>query len=209
MTGQASPITACGMIFGETENAVAPLSQAISSGRTGGAGHPALQGLSLATRNTAIREVSTIGAELLALDLGGLLVTGWRKYATLVQAARRTAAMPGREEIVDVITHRIGAAAHPSVELLVNEVRVTTINFAVMLEFEIRALTAVIKAGHVVALESGTCVSTASIAVEGVTVASRTAEFGLPLLIHLGDGIPLLPAPNPPQTPLQTTRRGW
>jgi hypothetical protein len=208
MMGQASPITACGMVFGDTENAVAALSQAISSGRTGGAGHPALQGLSLATRNTSIREVSTIGAELLALDLGGLLVTGWRKYATLVQAARRTAAMPGRKEIVDIITHRIGVAAHPSVELLVNEVRVTTINFALMLEFEIRALTAVIKAGHIVALESGTCASTASIAVGGVTVASRTAEFGLPVLVHLGNGIPLLPTPNPPQAPLQTTRRG-
>jgi hypothetical protein len=208
MTGQASPVTACGMIFGGTENAVAALSLAISSGRTGGASHPALQGLSLETRTTAIREVSSIGAELLALDLGGLLVTGWRKYATLVQAARRTAAMPGREEIVDVITHRVGVAAHPSVELLVNEVRVTTINFGLTLEFEVKALTAVIRAGDVVALESGTCATTASIAVEGVTVASRTAEFGLPALIHLGDGIPLLPTPNPPQAPLQTSRRG-
>jgi hypothetical protein len=207
MTGQAPPVTACGMIFGETENAVAALSQAISSGRTGGASHPALQGLSPATRNTAIREVSSLGAELLALDLGGLLVTGWRKYATLVQAARRTAAMPGREEIVDVITHRIGVASHPSVELLVNEVRVTTINFALMLEFEVKALTAVIRAGNIVALESGTCATTASIAVEGVTVASRTAEFGLPVLLHLGGGIPLLPPPNPPQAPLQTIRR--
>jgi hypothetical protein len=208
MTGQASPVTACGMIFGETENAVAALSRAVSSGRTGGASHPALQGLSPATRDTAIREVSALGAELLALDLGGLLVTGWRKYATLVQAARRTAAMPGREEIVDVITHRIGVASHPSVELLVNEIRVTTINFALMLEFEVRALTAVIKGGRIVGLESGTCATTASIGVEGVTVASRTAEFGLPVLLRLGDGIPLLPIQNPPQEPLHTTRRG-
>jgi tetrahydromethanopterin S-methyltransferase subunit E len=115
--------------------------------------------------------------------------------------------MPGREEIVDVITHRIGVASHPSVELLVNEVRVTTINFALMLEFEVKALTAVIRAGSIVALESGTCATTASIAVEGVTVASRTADFGLPVLVHLGDGIPLLPAQNPPQAPLQTGRR--
>jgi hypothetical protein len=208
MTGQTPPVTACGMIFGETENAVAALSQAISSGRTGGASHPALQGLSLATRDAAIREVSTLGAELLALDLGGLLVTGWRKYATLVQAARRTAAMPGREEIVDVITHRIGVASHPSVELLVNEVRVTTIHFALMLEFEVKALTAVIRAGNIVALESGTCATTASIAVEGVTVASRTAEFGLPVLIHLGNGVPLLPTRNPSQAPFQTIQRG-
>ena len=207
MTGQGAPVTACGMIFGERQNAVGALAQAVSSGRTGR--NPALQGLTAATRDTAIREVAVIGAELLDLDLGGLLVTGWRKYATLVQAARRTAAMPGREEIVDIITHRIGAVSHPSVELLVNEVRVTTVNFALMLEFEVRALTAVIRAGHVVALESGICATTASIAVEGVTVASRTAEFGLPVLIHLGSGIPLLPTQNPPQAPLQTTpRRG-
>jgi hypothetical protein len=206
MTGQGSPVTACGTIFGERQNAVGALAQAVSSGRTGG--NPALQGLTAATRDTAIREVAVIGAELLDLELGGLLVTGWRKYATLVQAARRTAAMPGREEIVDIITHRISAVCHPSVELLVNEVRVTTVDFALMLEFEVRALTAVIRAGQVVALESGTCATTATIAVEGITVASRTAEFALPVLIHLGGGIPLLPTQNPPQAPLQTSRWG-
>jgi hypothetical protein len=196
MMRQASPVTACGMVFGQRENAVEALAKAVSSGN---AGFPALQGLTAATRGTAIREVSATGAELLDLDLGGLLVTGWRRYATLTQAARRTAAMPGRQEIVDIVTHRIGAACHPSVELLVNEVRVTTVEFALMLEFEVKALSALIRAGHIVALESGRCATTASIAVEGVVVASRTSELDLHVMVDLGDGIALLPARNPPR----------
>jgi hypothetical protein len=193
MTHTDSPITARVIVFGETDDAVAGLAQAISAGQAGETLYPALQGLSAATRNAAIREISTIGAGLLELDLSALLVMGWRKYATLTQAARWTAAMPGSEEIVDIVTHRISVASHPNIEVLINEVRVTTVNFDLVLEFEVKALTAVIRSGRIVALDSGRCEITARVAIEGSTVASRTAEVDLHLLIRLGNGIPLTP----------------
>lgn len=194
MMPQSTSITARAMIFGAPENAAAALSQAISSGRSV---YPALQGLSAPTRDAAIREISSVGAELLDLDLGSLLVMGWRKYSTLVQAARRTAAMPGREEIVDIVTHRVEVGCHPSVELLINDIRMMVVDLDLTLEFEIKALTAVLKAGRIVALDCGRCETTASVALEGIPIATRTTEFDLRLLIHLGVGIPLLPTQEP------------
>jgi hypothetical protein len=199
MISTEAPVTACGLVFGGPANAAAQLAQAVAPDRV--SGNQGLRHLSMATRDAAVRDVSVAGAGLLDLDLGGLLVMGWRTYATLVQAARRTATAPGREEIVDIVTHRIGATYHPSVEVLVDEARVTTVGFALTLEFEIKALSAVIRAGHIVALESGRCATRATIAIEGVPVATRAAEHDLQVLIHVGDGIPLLPAQNPPPGP--------
>jgi hypothetical protein len=208
MMSTDAPVTACGLVFGGPANAAAALAQAVAPDRV--SGKQGLRRLSAATRDAAVRDVSGVGAELLDLDLGGLLVMGWRTYATLIQAARRTAAAPGREEIVDIVTHRIGATYHPSVEVLVDEVRVTAVGFALTLEFEVKALSAVIRAGQIVALESGRCATRATIAIEGVPVATRTAEHDLHVLIHVGDGIPLLPAQNPPPAPFPTApQQSW
>lgn len=190
MTSPGSPLTACGVLFGGVDNAAQALAQVVTPERIGQ--DSALGRLSLATKHTAARELSVVGTEMIDLDLGSLLVSGWRKYSTLLQAARRTAAAPGSEEIIEILTHRVGVASHPSVELLVDEVRVATIHFDLTLDFVIKALAAVIKRGAIVAVTSGRCETTAALAVEGVTVASRTAEHDLHLLVNIGNGIPLL-----------------
>ncbi|GAB3978289.1 hypothetical protein GCM10029978_070600 [Actinoallomurus acanthiterrae] len=187
-----SPVTARVVLFG-TDDAVARLTRDLSSGPADATLGSALRGLSAAVRETATREIATVGAGLLELDLGGLLVTGWQRYRALVEAGHRTAAAPGRQEIVDILTHRIGVSANPHVDLLVNDVRVATIHFGLGLEFQVRALTAVVRAGRIVALESGRCKVTASLSIEGVEVASRSAESDLRLLVHVGAGIPLVP----------------
>jgi hypothetical protein len=70
----------------------------LSSGQLGAA----LRELPEPTRDAAVRELSTIGAGLLDLEVGSLLVIGWRNYSALTDAARRTAEAPGSEEIVDI-----------------------------------------------------------------------------------------------------------
>lgn len=190
MTSPGSPVTACGVLFGGKDDAARELARAVTPERLGR--HSALGRLSLTTQHTAARELSVVGAEMIDFDLGFLLVSGWRKYSTLLQAARRTAAAPGSEEIVDILTHRIGVASHPSVELLVDEVRVATVRFGLTLDFVIRALAAVVRRGAIVAVTSGRCETTAALAIEGVTVASHTVEHDLRLLVRVGSGIPLL-----------------
>jgi hypothetical protein len=189
MTSPGSPVTACDVLFGGVDNAARALARAVTTERIG---ERSLRHLSLAARDTAVRELSVTGADVIDLDLGSLLVSGWRKYSALLQAARRTAAEPGSREVVEIRTQRIGAASHPSVELLVDEVRVATVHFGLTLDLVVRALAAVVTRGAVVALTGGRCETTAALAIEGVTVASRTAEHDLRLMVHLGNGIPLI-----------------
>ena len=208
MTSPYSPITVRAVLFGQQENAVTALAEGLSSDQVGAALHEVPE----ANRDAAVRELSTIGAGLLDLDVGSLLVMGWRKYAALTEAAQRTAEAPGSEEIVDIVTHRISAGCHPKIDILVNEIRVATIDFDLQAEFEVKALTAVIKDGHLVAIDCGHSQTTVSLAIEDIAVATRTVEFDLHLLIRIGDGIPLLPPhtapslrPGQPDQPMPTS----
>jgi hypothetical protein len=136
---------------------------------------------------------------VLALDLGDLVAAGWRKQGELAAAAERTAANPGTSELVELATHRVSSVHRPYVELLVNDVRVTTVNFELDLEFEIKALVATVRNGHLVSLHSGDCDLSATLSAEAVRLASRRRHFDLPLvvrwplLLHLGGGTDPLP----------------
>ena len=68
-----------------------------------------------------------------------------------------------------------------------------TVRFGVSLAFEISALLAEIKAGRLVALHSGRCVVTATLAIQDINVITRQARIDLPGVIALRGGIRLLP----------------
>ena len=72
---------------------------------------------------------------LLDLDLGDLVIAGWRKQGQLAAAAERTAANPGSSEVVELATHRVSSVHHPFVELLVNDAHVATVTFDLDIEF--------------------------------------------------------------------------
>lgn len=186
-------VTVRSVVFDDVENAVSLVGRAVSSGEVGDTLHTALRDVSAAARRAAVREVGAVGAEFLDLDLADLLAKGWQRYADLVKAARRTVARPSSEEIVDIANQSFTVESTSYAEVYVDGVRKAKVAFGLKLDFNVKALTAVIRSGRIVALESGHCTLTASIAVEEAPVAERTAEFDLPLLIHLGEGIPLLP----------------
>ena len=78
------------------------------------------------------------------------------------------------------------------VELLVDDVRVATVRFELRIEFVVMGVVAMVSHGRLVALHRGACEATAKLAAEGRELASRQAQLELPLLLRLGDGIPLL-----------------
>ncbi len=197
MTGVAGPVTARAFLFGDEGDAVATLADVLTSGRVGSAIGGALQPLAQATRATAIRELSRVASGLFDFDITDLLVTGWRKHSILTQAARRTIAAPGSEERIDLATHRISVAHHPYVDLIVDDVRVTTVDFDLQLDFDVKALSAVVRSGKLVEIATGRCDITGTLAIERVNALTRTAQFDLRLLIRLDRGIPLLPSGQP------------
>src|SRR5947209_14596005 len=109
------PRTALDLLFGPGNNAPAALAQQIVSAGTDGNLGRALESLPQATREAAVREATATAAGLLDVDLSGVLVAGWRKHHDLIGAARRTVAVPGSVELVDMAAHQVTLNQHPSV----------------------------------------------------------------------------------------------
>jgi hypothetical protein len=210
----AQPFTVSAFLFGEDQDPEQALAQALHDHGVLGSAGTALELVSEAGREAASHQVAVVANGLLDLDLGDLVIAGWRKQGQLAAAAERTAANPGSSEVVELATHRISSAHHPFVELLVNDVHLATVTFDLEVEFVVKALVVTVRDGHVVSLHTGACDVTATLAAEGVQLASRQAHFELPLvvrwplLLRLGGGSDPLPygAKSPP-TPTPTRRR--
>jgi hypothetical protein len=167
----------------------------------------ALENVPATLRAAAVRE--TIGAANGLLDVGliDFLVSGWRKHREVIAAARRTVAVPGSIELVDLATHQITATQRPAVNLLVDNNRVATVELGLSVVFDISALVAGIRGGRLVAVHSGRCDVTATLAIQDTEVISRRVHLQLPGIIPLGRGIGLLADHGPEADPGDETSR--
>jgi len=155
---------------------------------------PALDRLPQITRDAAIREARAAVTGLLDINLIGVLVSAWRTHHELTAAARRTLAVPGSTELVPMAEHQITSAMHPYVNVFVDGYHVATIHLDLALLFDVKAVLAGIRDGQLVALHSGHCDVTATLAIEKTDVASKQIGFQLPGAVPLNPGIRLLSA---------------
>ena len=208
------PLTVARLLFGEDQDPGAALARALEDKGVPGSLDTALRLVSPAGRQAAEGQVATVAQGLLDLDLGELVAAGWRKQGELTAAVERTAANPGSSEVVELASHRISSVHRPFVELLINGAHVATVNFELDVEFVVKALVVTVRNGHVVSLHTGACDVAATLAAEGLQLASRRAHFELPLIIRLplllrlGAGADPLPyGAKPPPTPSPSPRR--
>ncbi|HEY5357965.1 MAG TPA: hypothetical protein VIJ82_09810 [Streptosporangiaceae bacterium] len=191
------PHTALALLFGPEAASPDAIAHRIASADPESLGR-ALEGLPKATREAAVREVAAAAGGLLNVNLIDVLVAGWRKHQDLTSAARRTLAVPGSTELVQLATHRVTEAQQPYISVLVDDHRVATLNLDLSVVFDVSALLAGISAGRLVALHSGHCDITATLALEGTDLVTRQTRLELPGVISLGGGIRLLPAQDYP-----------
>ena len=151
-----------------------------------------LKDIPAALREAAVRETTNAAKGQLNVDLIGFLVSGWQKHREVIVAARRTVAAPGSIELIDLATHQITATQRPVVHLLVDNRQMATVELGLSVVFNISALVAGIRGGRLVAVHSGRCDVTATLAIQDTKVMSRRVTFALPGIIPLGQGIPLL-----------------
>ena len=189
----AAPHTALALLFGPDQETPAAVAERLRSADIGTDLRGALDSLPPLTRAAAVDQVTTAAAGLLDINLADLVAAGWQKHADLTAAARRTLAAPGSTDLVDLASHRVSTAQEPYVTVLVDGHCVATIRFGLSLAFEISALLAEIKAGKLVALHSGRCVVTGTLAIQDINVVTRQARIDLPGVIALRGGIRLLP----------------
>ncbi|MGH3873057.1 MAG: hypothetical protein ACRDSR_16385 [Pseudonocardiaceae bacterium] len=160
-----------------------------------------LHSLSVSALRAVHQEVATVTDALLELDLGSILLAGWRKYADLTKAAERTLASPDIEEIVVLATHRVVSTHHPSVDLIVNGSKIHTFVFELKLEFNLDGVVAVVRQGGLVVLRGGECVLTATLTLEGTSLElSRKGRIDLALAVRLHPPILLARQDHHPPT---------
>ena len=153
---------------------------------------PALDRLPQVTRDAAVREARAAVTGLLDVSLIGVLVSAWRTHHELTSAARRTLATPGSTELVPLAEHQVTSVMHPYVTVFVDGYQVATIHLDLSFLFDVQAVLAGVRDGYLVALHSGHCDVTATLAIEKTDVASRRVSFTLPGVIPLNPGIRLL-----------------
>jgi hypothetical protein len=196
------PDTALTLLFGPGEKTLETVTREILTAGPGGDLDRALEGLPQAARDAAAREVATATAGLLNINLiDDVLLAGWREYRDLTSAARRTLAAPGSTELVRLASHRVSAAQQPSVAIWVDLTRVATLHLRVSLVLDINALLARIRVGRLVAIVTGSCDATATLAIDGTDVARKQAHLDLPGEVALRQAVRLLPARDYPPAP--------
>jgi hypothetical protein len=205
----AQPLTARTFLFGDSPDSISELAGDLDREGILRVAGDALQEMSQSGRAAVGAEVARVVQGLLDLDLGELVVGGWRKWTALTAAARRTRDTPGAAEIVNLAEHTVTSTHEPHVDLLVRELRVATVHAQLTVEFTLRGLAATVRGGQLVAVTGGSCEIAVTLAVEKKTLARKQAHAQLPLIVRLGDGVPLLPAaerlpaspPPPPADP--------
>ena len=190
---QGSTPTALDLLFGPDTDAAETLAGEILSPGGDQALGRALANLPEMTRNAAVQEAATVAAGLLKVDLIDVLMRGWREHRDIVSAARRTLAAPASTELVSMSAHEVTLEQHPSVSVLVDGQRVATLELGLSIVFDVNALLLLISGGRLVAVRSGRCDITATLAVQGTDLLVRQAHLELPGVIPLGRGIRLLP----------------
>ncbi|MDI2128978.1 hypothetical protein [Yinghuangia seranimata] len=164
----------------------------------------AARGLTDSAGETVEHEVASVVNGFLSMDLLDLAAAGWIKHRSLAEAAQRTRAAPGSEEVVAMATHKVTSTHRPCVDLTVDGARVGTLDLALTVAFEIRGMVAVVREARMTSLRCGSCTTTGTLAMQRIVVASRRCTVDLPGSLRLRSGIPLLPEPttssrNPPR----------
>jgi len=191
--GEGSTPTALDLLFGPGTNAAETLADEIlSPGGDQNLGR-ALAHLPEMTRKAAVQEAATTAAALLKVDLIDVLARGWREHREIVAAARRTLAAPLSTELVSMATHQVTLEQRPSVSVLVDGQKVATLELGLSIVFDVNALLLGISGGRLIAVHSGRCEITGTLAVQGTDLLVKRTHLELPGVISLRRGIRLLP----------------
>jgi hypothetical protein len=149
-------------------------------------------------RQAADDTLAAVAAGLLDIDLGDVLIYGWRTHDRLVNAAKQTVLVPGRQEVVQLGSHQVTWTKHPTIDLLVDGVRVHTFRFELTIVFKIDVASAVVREARLAALKAGDSSVAGALALKmpggDIQLLRQERSINLHFIIHLGSGIPLLRA---------------
>ena len=140
----------------------------------------------------AERELAEATDGLLSLNLADVAASGWKKYGALRDAALSTRNSPTTKKSVALATHNIDSSYHPTIDLLVDDARVATIEIDLQIALTMAGVVAVVREARLTEIRSGTCTVAASLSVQQIVITEKQRQFDLPGAVRLRHGVPLL-----------------
>jgi hypothetical protein len=195
-------LTVRAVLFGGTkEEAAAALTQRLDRAGVREASRRASEGLSRIAQREVQSQITSIANLVLGSDVVDLIAAGWRKHRELTIAAKSTVAAPDKTVLVDLYSHRITSAHDWTIDIIVANTPVTSIDFTLTVAFDIEPVLAIVRGGRLVGLRGGQCFVDADLDVQHNRVAEQRRQIDLRALISFTPGMPLcqLQAPQPAQ----------
>ncbi|UCH59760.1 MAG: hypothetical protein JSV61_16310 [Anaerolineales bacterium] len=129
--------------------------------------------------------------DALDIDVGNILVWGWRKQREIVQY-RDKENPPSGSHTVPLLEHSLVSKHSPTIQPVVNEVRLPKLKFDIILKLKLKGAILNIQDGKIMQVTTGTCTGSGSIAYTGIPILERsTAPLNLPGSIVFTDGFPI------------------
>ncbi len=111
--------------------------------------------------------------DLLRLDLGAILVGGWKKVSELERYADPVRYPPDETVFVTLGQHTVTSSHKPSLDILVDGAKVDTVPFDLKLTLTLDTATLTIRGGEVLAAAPGACKAAGELKCEGYSLVKR------------------------------------
>lgn len=184
-------------LLGDTRTTVSPaLDRAMDVPGDRAAARP-LENLSRVARAALRQQIVIALRAVLHGDVADLLVAGWRKHHTLVEAANATLVGPGTEQLVTLAEHRVRWTQDPTLDVILDGVPVLTLSACLETLFDIGEVVAMVRSGRLVELRAGNAAVTGTVTVQDQEISRRTVQLPLQLVVDLGPGVALTTTRSP------------
>lgn len=123
----------------------------------------------------AFRTLSASIANLLRLDLGVILVGGWKKIAELRRYTDRDKYRPDETVIVELTRHTITSKHNPILDIVADGVKIDAVLFNLTLTITLDGALLEIRDGKILAVTPGSCKIGGELKCEGFEIFKRNS----------------------------------
>lgn len=118
---------------------------------------------------------------LLEIDIGDLLVWGWRKRQEIIQYRDTEKFPPGETYLVPLLEHTVTSRHRATIEPRINATPLGELVFDITLKLQLEGAVLKIRAAQVEEVAYGRCLAAGAVAFAGVNLIERkTAPYELP-----------------------------
>ena len=142
----------------------------------------------------ALNKISEKTEDLLDISVPDILVSAWNKYFVLLKYLDKKKYPPNETFLVPLLEHTVKSQHHPFIELIINNVSITKLDFDINVSLTLKGMVLKIQDGKVLEISTGNCKGKGTVKCHKLLILEKeTRTFSMPQSIKLGKGIPIAP----------------